>query len=217
MRQCSRGPTLTPPGPTPTVTSRVAIIPVITVVAIVVAITAKHDLNVDALCHLDAFSFHRSDERGRGQHRSAEIDGGYFGEDVKPAVKAHRRDRGFAGNQSGKRKVVVIVRDRGGNSVPAVFNSESQAASFIRARIAKRTIVHADEASDGITCMSVSRSKESTIKRHTASMARALTWLRNASAPRSEFATISPVRISSASRRSRDGARTTATHRTGIR
>ena len=28
----------------------------------------------------------------------------------------------------------------------AVFNSESQAASFIRARIAKGTVVHADEA-----------------------------------------------------------------------
>jgi hypothetical protein len=40
----------------------------------------------------------------------------------------------------------VIVRELGGNSVPAVFNSESQAASFIRARIAKGTTVHADEA-----------------------------------------------------------------------
>jgi hypothetical protein len=39
-----------------------------------------------------------------------------------------------------------IVRERDGNSVPAVFNSESQAASFIRARIAKGTVVHADEA-----------------------------------------------------------------------
>jgi hypothetical protein len=44
------------------------------------------------------------------------------------------------------RWVVVIVRERDGNSVPTVFNSESQAASFIRARIAKGTVVHADEA-----------------------------------------------------------------------
>jgi hypothetical protein len=49
-------------------------------------------------------------------------------------------------NQNGKRKVVVVVGERDGNSVPAVFNSESQAASFIRARIAKGTVVHADEA-----------------------------------------------------------------------
>jgi hypothetical protein len=41
---------------------------------------------------------------------------------------------------------VVIVRKRGGNSVPAVFHSESQASAFIRARIAKGTVVQADEA-----------------------------------------------------------------------
>jgi ISXO2-like transposase domain len=45
-----------------------------------------------------------------------------------------------------------VIRERGGNSVPAVFGSESQAASFIRARIAKGTTVHADESSawDGL-------------------------------------------------------------------
>jgi hypothetical protein len=57
-----------------------------------------------------------------------------------------REDRRFARNQNGKRKVVVVIRERGGNSVPAVFGCESQAASFIRARIAKGTTVHADEA-----------------------------------------------------------------------
>jgi len=46
--------------------------------------------------------------------------------------------------------------------------------------------------------MSVSRSRESTIKRHTASMARALAWLKNTSSctvPESVFTTITPVRI----------------------
>ncbi len=56
------------------------------------------------------------------------------------------RDRRLALNQNGKRKVVVIIRERGGNPVPAVFNSESQAASFVRARIAKGMVVRADEA-----------------------------------------------------------------------
>ena len=72
---------------------------------------------------------------------------------MKPAnQKEYRRDRRFARNQNGKRKVVVIVRERGGNSVPAVFGTESAAASFILARIAKGTTVHADEASswDGL-------------------------------------------------------------------
>jgi ISXO2-like transposase domain len=88
--------------------------------------------------------------RGRvvgGEGKVAEVDGGYFGGYVKPAnIKADRKDRRFFQNQSGKRKVVVIIRQRGGNSVPPVFGSESAAASFIKARIAKGTVVHADEA-----------------------------------------------------------------------
>jgi transposase-like protein len=82
-----------------------------------------------------------------GEGKTAEVDGGYFGGYVKPANrKDHRLDRRLAENQSGKRKVVVIVRERGGNSVPAVFKTESQAAAFIRARIAKGTVVNADES-----------------------------------------------------------------------
>jgi hypothetical protein len=72
---------------------------------------------------------------------------GISGATVKPAnLKEDRIDRRFSRNQNGKRKVVVIVRERGGQSVPAVFHSESQASAFIRARIAKGTVVHADEA-----------------------------------------------------------------------
>ena len=47
--------------------------------------------------------------------------------------------------QSGKRKVVVIIRERNGNSVRAVFRAESQALSFIKSRIAKGMMVNADE------------------------------------------------------------------------
>src|SRR5258706_5218656 len=88
-----------------------------------------------------------------GEGKEAEVDGGNFGGYVKPAnIKKERIDRRFARNQNGKRKVVVIIRERGGNSVPAVFGSESQTASFIRARVAKGTTVHADEAAswDGL-------------------------------------------------------------------
>ena len=43
-----------------------------------------------------------------GEGKEAEIDGGYFGGYVKPAnLKENRRDRRFARNQNGKRKVVV--------------------------------------------------------------------------------------------------------------
>ena len=51
-------------------------------------------------------------------------------------------------NQTGKRKVVVVIRERDGNSLPAVFRTEGQALNFIRSRIAKGTIVNADEAAN---------------------------------------------------------------------
>jgi NaMN:DMB phosphoribosyltransferase len=67
-----------------------------------------------------------------GEGKEAEVDGGYFGGYVKAAnLKKDWIDRRFARNQNGKRKVVVIVRERGGNSVPAVFGTESQAAAAL--------------------------------------------------------------------------------------
>jgi transposase-like protein len=88
--------------------------------------------------------------RGRvvgGEGKVAEIDAGYFGGYVKPAnLKENRKDRRFLQNQSGKRRAVVIVRERNGNSVPAVFKSEGQALAFVKARIAKGTIVNADDS-----------------------------------------------------------------------
>jgi hypothetical protein len=83
-----------------------------------------------------------------GEGKEVEIDGGHFGGYVKPANhKDNRRDRRLASNQNGKRKAVVVIRERNGNSVPAVFKNEGDALSFIRSRIAKGSIVHADDAS----------------------------------------------------------------------
>jgi transposase-like protein len=82
-----------------------------------------------------------------GEGKVAEVDAGYFGGYVKPAnLKAHRADRRFAMNQSGKRKAVVVIRERNGNSLPGVFRSESQALSFIKSRLLKGTVVNADES-----------------------------------------------------------------------
>ncbi len=82
-----------------------------------------------------------------GHGEDVEIDGGYFGGYVKPAnMRENRRDRRLAVNQTGKRQCVIIVRARDGRSIPAVFRSEGHALDFIRARIAKGSIVHADEA-----------------------------------------------------------------------
>lgn len=82
-----------------------------------------------------------------GVGETVEVDGGYFGGYVKPANhKENRRDRRLAKNQNGKRQVVVVIRERGGRTLPAVFNTESASAGFIAARVAKGTLVQADEA-----------------------------------------------------------------------
>ncbi|MBP2428801.1 hypothetical protein [Bradyrhizobium elkanii] len=54
-----------------------------------------------------------------------------------------RIDRCFTRNQNGNGK--VALRGRGGNSVPPVFGSERQAVAFIKAGIAKGTVVNADD------------------------------------------------------------------------
>jgi hypothetical protein len=93
-----------------------------------------------------------SELKGRvigGEGREAEVDSGYFGGHIRPANrKEDRIDRRYAQNQSGKRKAVVVIRERGGNTLPAVFPSENAALSFIRSRIAPGTIVHADESAN---------------------------------------------------------------------
>jgi ISXO2-like transposase domain len=82
-----------------------------------------------------------------GPDRVAEIDGGYFGGYVRPAnLHENRRDLRLASNQSGKRKVVVVIREREGRTLPAVFRSESEALSFIVAKAAKGTELAADES-----------------------------------------------------------------------
>jgi hypothetical protein len=82
-----------------------------------------------------------------GEGKTAEVDSAYFGGYVKPANLADKRlDRRFAVNQSGKRKAVIVIRERDGKSLPAVFRTEGQALNFIRSRIAKGTIVNADES-----------------------------------------------------------------------
>ena len=82
-----------------------------------------------------------------GAGRKAEIDGGYFGGYVKPAnLRQNRRDRRLRANMSGKRRVVVVIRERDGRTLPAVFRNESDALGFIRRNLAPQTELYADEA-----------------------------------------------------------------------
>jgi hypothetical protein len=70
-------------------------------------------------------------------------------EDLRLAsVPVAVRDRRFKFNQSGKRKAVIVIRERGGNTLPAVFWSEKHALSFIQKAHCEGTVVNADESAN---------------------------------------------------------------------
>lgn len=76
-----------------------------------------------------------------------EIDGAWFGGHIRPRNhRAERIDRRRRGHQNGKRRCVVVMRQRGGSTVPVVTVREADAAPIIRRRVATSSIVHADEA-----------------------------------------------------------------------
>ena len=78
---------------------------------------------------------------------TVEVDGAYFGGHVRPENrKVDRKDRRTLSVQTGKRRVVVAIRERGGRTLPFVFKSEATSIPTIAARIVPGSIVHADEA-----------------------------------------------------------------------
>lgn len=77
-----------------------------------------------------------------------EVDGAYFGGYVKPANhKENRRDRRLKENQSGKRQVVIAMRERGGRTVTEVRKTEAEGVKLVAENVEAGTTVHADEAS----------------------------------------------------------------------
>lgn len=88
-----------------------------------------------------------ADMRDRKLSGHVEIDGGYFGGHVRPENrKEDRKDRRLVINQSGKRQVVVVMRERKGRTLPFVFDSEAAAVPTIRRRVTKGSVIYADEA-----------------------------------------------------------------------
>src|SRR5688572_1917634 len=116
------------------------------------ALQLSRDLNVQ---YKTAFVLaHKLREAMASEHKGAvlnghvEIDGAYFGGHVKPANrKADRVDRRLAEHQTGKRKCVVAMRERGGHTLPFVVISEDQAVPMIRRTVAAGSTIYADEAS----------------------------------------------------------------------
>ena len=75
------------------------------------------------------------------------VKGILFGGHVRQENKAEdRADRRLAEEQTGKRRVVVVIRERGGRTLPFVFKRESEGVAAVRARVPAGTTVHADEA-----------------------------------------------------------------------
>jgi hypothetical protein len=61
-------------------------------------------------------------------------------------------DRRLAEHQTGKRKVVVVMRERQGGTLPFVVRSEDAGVSVVARRVASGSTVYADEAAcwDGL-------------------------------------------------------------------
>ena len=77
-----------------------------------------------------------------------EVDGAYFGGYVKPANKrADRKDRRKKINQSGKRQVVIVMRERKGRTLTYITKTEAQGVPLAASSIKAGSTIHADEAS----------------------------------------------------------------------
>lgn len=98
------------------------------------------------LCHKirEAMAADGNERTAQGE---VEVDGAYFGGHVRPENrKEDRKDRRLAQHQTGKRQVVVVLRERGGITLPFVAKSEAASVHQIGQRVTLGSIIHADEA-----------------------------------------------------------------------
>ncbi len=78
---------------------------------------------------------------------TVEVDGAYFGGYVKPKnEKKDRKDRRFLEQRTGKRQVVIVMRERRGRSLAFVAASEAAGAPTVLARVDHDTMLIADES-----------------------------------------------------------------------
>ncbi|MGO9985564.1 MAG: IS1595 family transposase, partial [Rhodomicrobium sp.] len=85
--------------------------------------------------------------RGATLSGTVEVDGCYFGGHVRPANrKEDRIDRRLAENQTGKRRVVIVARERQGRTMTTVTRTEADGLAFVESVVSPNTTIHADEA-----------------------------------------------------------------------
>lgn len=112
------------------------------------------DLGVSAkaawvLCHKlrEALASEMKGATLGGAGEIVEVDGMYTGGHIRPANKKEdRKDRRLWVNQTGKRRVVVAVRERAGRTLTSTFPSEDASVAFIKARVEPGTMIFTDEA-----------------------------------------------------------------------
>jgi transposase-like protein len=81
-----------------------------------------------------------------------EVDGAYFGGHIRPENRVEDRvDRRLAENQTGKRRCVVVIRERGGRTLLFVVKSEDEGVPLIRKEVTLGSEIHADEAGHWIS------------------------------------------------------------------
>lgn len=86
------------------------------------------------------------DADDRADDGEVEVDEAAFGGHVRPAnLREERADRGLPANRSGKRRIVVAQRQRGGRTLTRTFLRETDGVDFARTRIAPGAVVSADE------------------------------------------------------------------------
>ena len=76
-----------------------------------------------------------------------EIDGAYFGGTIRPEnLKADRKDRRLKEHQNGQRRVVVVLRERLGRTLPRVTMAEAEGVALVHQNVDRMATLSADEA-----------------------------------------------------------------------
>ena len=75
-----------------------------------------------------------------------EIDGAYFGGDVRPSnTRKDRVDRRLLKNRNGKWRVLIVLRQRGGRTLTRSFLREAEGVDFAKGRAELGSVLSADE------------------------------------------------------------------------
>lgn len=86
--------------------------------------------------------------KGHTLDDEVEIDGAYFGGHIRPENhKEDRKDRRLAKHQTGKRRVVIAMRERHGRTLTFVARHEGEGVDHAKMFVDRDAIMYADEAS----------------------------------------------------------------------